>query len=213
MTAADTTEPIGRAPCPDCGKPIARQCGGHTTRDGKRHRCHRSASRGTRVCTSHGAAAPHVRAAAARRLSEADALKVLARLDLPPMTDPLTALGELASLAMAMVHVAREQLAELQSMVGPDHLGDERPRAMILLLGQFMDRAQKNTADLARLNLDERIAEMHARSAVLQGELMAGLMRAVLGRLGLSAVQLQAAPRIVAEEFRALEARGGNGGS
>jgi hypothetical protein len=163
-------------------------------------------------CRRHGGSTPthqaSARAELARR-SEAEALKALAGMDLPPMTDPLLALGQLASLAMAMVGVAREQLDGLASMVGPDHLGDERTAAHVQVLERFMDRAQRHAADLARLNLDERIAEMHARAAVLQGELMAGLMRAVLGRLGLSPVQQQAAGRIVAEEFRALEARGG----
>jgi hypothetical protein len=171
--------------------------------------------KGIGCCKLHGGSTPNHRAAAraeqARR-SEAEALRMLAGMDLPPMGDPLTALGKLASLAMAMVDVARDQLAALESMVGPDHLGDERTRAHVQLLERFMAMAQRHASDLARLNLDERMAEMHARSAVLQGGLMLGLVRAIVIRLGRSLDEPDVGS-MVAEEFRALEARGGNGGS
>lgn len=164
-------------------------------------------------CKLHGGSTPTHRASAraemARR-SEAEALQALAAMDLPPMGDPLLALGQLASLAMAMVQVAREQLAGLESMTGADHLGDERTVMRVQLLERFMAMAQRHAADLAKINLDERIAEMHARAAVLQGQMMAELVRAILRRLGLTPAQQALVPVVVPEEFRAMGARNGS---
>lgn len=189
----------------DGAKPMKRQCTGTVIKTGKR--CTLPPIIGGTVCHKHGGSAPQVRAAARRRVSEAEALKVLAAMDVPPMTDPLTALERLAGLAVALVDVALGQLAKLDSMVGPDHQGDERAKVHVQLLGQFMDRAQKFAADLARLNLDERIAGMHALVLVRQSELMAGLVRAILAELRLTPEQQVLVGVVVPAKFRELEQR------
>lgn len=141
------------------------------------------------------------------RRTEAEALKALAGMDLPPMSDPLTVLGRLAAESVAWLELLRGQVAELGSLAGPDHQGDERIRVKVILMERAMDRAQKHAGDLARLNLDERIAGMHALVLVRQSELMAGLVRAILGRLALSPAQWEVVGFVVPEEFRKLEQR------
>lgn len=206
MTAADTAAGGDRP-----------RCGGK--RKNRPECCRRPAGWGTDHpgigrCKLHGGSTPSHQASAraeqARR-TEAEALAALARLDLPPMTDPLTALGRLAAESVAWLELLREQVAQLESVVGPDHQGDERIRGKVLLMERGMDRAQKFAGELARLNLDERIAGMHALVLVRQGELMAGLVRAILARLGLTAGQWELVGQVVPEEFRALDERGDGG--
>lgn len=72
----DPTPPVG---CPRCGQEHPR-CTGHVTRNATLKPCGRWPTRGARVCSTHGASAPQVKAAAARRLENEKLSDAMRRL-------------------------------------------------------------------------------------------------------------------------------------
>ena len=69
------------------------------------------------------------------------------------MTDPLTALRQLAGEALALKDLLAERVSELQSWRYESVLGAEQLRSELVLLERSLDRAQKFALDLARLDL------------------------------------------------------------
>src|SRR6266566_4775886 len=81
------------------GRPIGRQCEGHISSGPEAgRRCRRSASRGSNVCTSHGAGAGQVKAAAARCVAEAGALAAYERHSPNGSAPPVDVAGGLLEL-------------------------------------------------------------------------------------------------------------------
>jgi hypothetical protein len=180
---SDATGPIG---CPDCGRPIARQCAGHVkrARGGREpgHRCHNSAEHGTNVCGSHGAGAPQVRAAAQRRVAEAGALALWERYsangDGPAPVDVAVELSRLCSEVVAFKNWCGERLAALGA--GDLDVLDPGTAAMVVLFERAMDRAGKLLADVSRLGIEGRLAGL----TELQGRAMERVLRGALQDLG-----------------------------
>src|SRR4051812_37765045 len=79
-----------------------------TARSG--NRCRRAPVSGAAVCRLHGGAAPQVLARAAGRRAEREAERVLSREQVVPVTDPLTALSELAGEVLALKDYLRGRL-------------------------------------------------------------------------------------------------------
>ena len=173
------------------------------------HPCRRHAVAGARVCQVHGGAAPQVRQAARQRLAEAQAQAVLSREGIAPMTDPVTALQELAGEALRLRDYFADRLAALEQLRYEGRAG-EQLRAEVALYERALDRAQKFALDLAKLGLDERAARLNEQ----QGALIAQVLQRVLERLGLYRDDVRVA---LADELRTVGSAepfgtGGSGG-
>lgn len=174
-----TGRPIDRGEGPrPIDRVIKRQCTGHKP-DGER--CRRSASKGTTVCASHGARAPQVKAAAQRRLTEDAAARELARLDLEPMADPLSQLALLAAQAAWWKDRMAERVNGLLDLRYESADGAEQLRAEVALWERALDRTEKFCVSMARLNIDERLAEI----SQAQGRMIVSFVMAALARFGI----------------------------
>lgn len=166
-----------------------RKCRGHSKRDGKH--CGDWAADGAEVCRRHGAAAPQVKAAAARRQGQAKAAKALATYGLPVEVDPLDAL--LGELHRTAGHVAwlGALIAELQhehdNLRGSDlkqysvETGTTRPSVWVELYQHERAHLAKVAKDCLAANIDERRVKL----AEDQGRLVADVIRRIVTALGL----------------------------
>ena len=142
------------------------QCNALTTRT--RERCQRRATRGAKVCQVHGAAAPQVKAAAAKRVSLAVEVARSQR------RHPL----EVQDSALHTVDVVARKLLERLSSGGEIRVEDI----------QTLIETAKTQAGLARLVLDSNRGDWGAWTAreVIrqQGEALANICRAFAEQLG-----------------------------
>lgn len=116
---------------------------------------------GTGNCASHGGATRTGRAAA---LNE-QAARELARLDVPPVTDPLTELARLAAQAVAWKDNMAARVNELSSLRYESESGGEQLRAEIALWERALDRCISTLAAMAKLNIEERLAGVRKQTA------------------------------------------------
>lgn len=160
---------------------------------------------GGRVCRMHGGKAPQVRAAAARRVVEADAIKAVSAMgSWSPVTDPLSALADVAGEVTAVKNflrglvdeiVRREQAADASPISGAmdrltgaetlrsvDDKGGEQLNAKFQAYMNMLDRTVSTLATIAKLNIDERMARLDAARA----ELVMEALRRALAELGLA---------------------------
>jgi hypothetical protein len=176
----------------------ALSCSGHRT-DGQP--CQAWAINGGEVCAVHGGRAPQVKAAAAVRVAERKAEAILAGIaDFEPVTDPLTQLQRVAGRAVRFVEVLEPVVAELRRIRYTTQT--EQIDGRVVLYERSLDRAGKILTDLARLNLDERMARIHEAQAALMTEVFLG----ALADLGVSPEVQQAGRRAIAERVRLAEA-------
>lgn len=157
--------------------------------------CQLDAMRGSMVCHKHGGSAPQVRAAAKRRLLNAQVSNQLARLDVTPVSDPLTELGSLAGQVVAF----KDQLATLVNQLHGDPVtcvecghettpfgtelrytdvkGAEQLRSEVALWERALDRCASVLSSMARLKIDERLARITERQAeMFMSAMNAGLL-------------------------------------
>jgi hypothetical protein len=162
-----------------------RWCGDHKryecTRQRKEGRgpCHGSAVTGSDRCRMHlGTEAPPVIAEA--RLQE-QAARLLYQHDAPPVTDPLSALQRLAGRAAAWEDIIGEKVNDLHSLRYSTE-GGEQLRAEIAVMERAMDRLGKLLVDIAKLNIEERLAGIRKQTAdMLERALDAALQQAGIG--------------------------------
>jgi hypothetical protein len=180
---SDTAGPIG---CPDCGRPISRQCAGHVKRGrgGRQpgHRCHQSARQGTNVCGSHGAAAGQVRAAAQRRVAEAGALALWQRYsangDGPAPVDVAVELSRLVAEVRRFADFTGARVEALSR--GAWRPDDPRAAAEVALYTGALAEARKLLLGVGRLGLEARLA----RLSEVQGMAIERVLRGALADLG-----------------------------
>ncbi len=153
------------------------QCGAKTRSGGS---CRQPAMQGSPRCRMHGGASPQARSAARVRLAERRALAVLEREGIPPMTDPLAALQQLAGEALRLKEYFADRLAALEQLRYEGRAG-EQLRAEVALFERALDRAQKFALDLAKLNLEDRLV----RLSEAQGRMLAQCVEAALQACGL----------------------------
>lgn len=140
--------------------------------------------RGMRVCYYHGGATRHAKNAAAARTAQAELdeqiRNTLISLDIEPVDNPLDELARLAGEARAFKNeLARhvEALTELRYRGG----GGEQIRAELTLYRDALRDLGSLLVQIARLNIDERLARVSER----QAEIVADAIGAVLNELGL----------------------------
>lgn len=162
--------------------------------------CKRWPIKGGRRCPSHGGAAPQVRAAAAERVVEQRTRKQLARMDVAPVADPLTALAEIAGQVVAFKDAIAAKVNELLEIRFEDHKGSEQLRSEVAVFERALDRCERFLTAMAKLNIDERMA----RVSETQARLVEDALAAVLGEMGLSHDQQREARRGVASRLRVI---------
>lgn len=170
--------------------------------------CKRPPIRGGTVCASHGGRAPAVRAAADRRLAEAEATREVARmtdargpLRLP---DVYRELLSTAGAAVAWQSVLRDRVEALSDYSATSGMGAEQVRADVVLFERAMDRTAKVLELVARLDLDTRLSNISKRDA----DILVDLVERAKTVAGLSPEQSATFNAHMAEELRKLSESG-----
>jgi hypothetical protein len=162
------------------------KCSGRSSRTGEP--CQAYPVRGAAVCVAHGGRAPQVKAKAKQRRTEQAARAELARLQLPPVDDPLTALASVTAEVLAWKDNLAAKVNELTSLRYSTE-GGEQLRAEVALWERALDRCERFLTAMARLNIDERLA------AIAEAQAQA-IMDAL--RIGFEAAGVDAGQRRVA---------------
>ena len=118
------------------------------------------------------------RRAAAVRL-QADAARQLARLDLPPVEDPLSELARVCGQVLGWKDMLAGKVNDLTSLRYEGEGSGEQLRAEVALWERALDRCERFLTAMARLNIDERLARIsEERAEVIITTLTAALERA-----------------------------------
>ena len=182
-----------------------RRCTATSSRSGKR--CRAYAIVGGTVCRAHGGAAPQTKAKAAQRVAveaaEADAYKVLAHHAVRPLTDPLDAMSRLAAEVAAFKDALAARVNALTSLsYTATGAGTEQLRGAVVLYERALDRTGRLLDMLAKRGWEERKVVLAERN----GQLLAGVVQAILGQLGLTTEQQELVAVVVPAEFRKVAA-------
>lgn len=179
------------------------KCGG-TNRQGEP--CGNPAGKGTDHkgwgnCSNHGGSTPAGRQHAAGRRIEDEAQKLLYRHDAAPVTDPLEALQRLAGRALALEAAIGEAVNKLEDQIRYEDEHDaEQLRAEVSVMERAMDRCGRLLVDIAKLNIEERLATVTERQAQMAMDALAAAMR----DMGMNAEQQREARGHVARHLRAV---------
>lgn len=165
--------------------------------------CKRDAGAGTDhkgygSCSWHGGSSPSGRQSAAERRIEDQAQKLLYQHDATPVTDHLAALQRLAGRALALEEAIGTMVNDLHSLRYDTEQGGEQLRAEVAVLERAMDRAGRLLVDIAKLNIEERMAKVTEMQVQIVGDALAAALR----EMGLSAEQQREARRGVARHLR-----------
>lgn len=146
---------------------------GALTRRGDGPPCRRAPAKGQKRCRLHGGASPQAIAKAERvahqQKLERDIERALAKFDIQPVTDPLTALQLLAGEVLEWKRILLEKVSNLETWRYSTDFS-EQIRGEILLYERAIDRAVNVLGTIARLNIEERLtAVTEAQAARLEG--------------------------------------------
>jgi len=193
--------------------PIKQRCTGHSSRTGEP--CKLWPVKGATVCHKHGGRAKQVKAKAEERLAEQRIRRAMATYGEPIEIDPAAAL--LAEVHRTAGHVAwlQEQVAQLDDKDvgwgktrvktgGEDHGTTEeaKPNAWLVLYQEERKHLVRVCAEAIRCGIEERRVKL----AESQGQLVAGVIRAILGDLHLSVEQQAMVSEVVPRRLRELAA-------
>lgn len=163
---------------------VSHQCTATSSRSGEQ--CRRRASLGAAVCVMHGAGAPQVKAAAARRLALAEAMTEYER------RSPLEILADTLHAADVLLRQAIEA-AEAGVTMTPEDLAS---------VVKHLERAET----FARATIGLGIAERQVALAERSGELLNRGLDWLLGSLSLDQEARQRAEALVVTLLRSLAA-------
>lgn len=117
--------------------------------------------RGFGNCSWHGGTSPTGRMSALAEQAE----RLLYRQDAKPCANPLEALQRLAGRALALEETIGHLVNDLSAIRYEDAKGAEQLRSEVAVLERAMDRAGRILVDIAKLNIDERLAAITSRQA------------------------------------------------
>jgi hypothetical protein len=184
---------MGKHKGPFCGAKLRRREG----------TCERGAGAGTDHlgsgrCSWHGGCSPPGRAAA---LNE-QAQRLLYKHDAGPVADPLEALQRLAGRALALEETIGDLVNNLTSIryESGGEGSSEQLRAEVAVLERAMDRCGRLLVDIAKLNIEERLAKVTEAQAAMAEK----ALTATLEEMGLSAQQQQDARTTLGRHLRAV---------
>lgn len=179
-------------------------------------RCTRPVVPGAQVCRFHGGAARQVKAAAERNVTEARIRRSLAGMGADPVQNPYAELQRLAGQVVSW----KDTLANIvDSMSGAaecpecgasvpgagewryaaDGAGTEQLRSELALFERALDRCGNTLGMIAKLNIDERMAQISER----QADAMLRAFDAGLAAAGVSGQPAIEARQVAARELRA----------
>jgi hypothetical protein len=153
---------------------------------------------GTGQCKLHGGCMPNNRASAIGQ----QAAKLLYRHDATPVTDPLEALQRLAGRALALEETIGKLVNDLTSIryESGGESSSEQLRAEVAVLERAMDRCGKLLVDIAKLNIEERMARVTEAQAAMVQE----AFRKTLGEMGMAPEQQRDAQARLGRHLRAV---------
>lgn len=110
----------------------------------------------------HGGKSPQAIAAGKARKIEGEIRETLGRLQVVPVGDPLTELQRFAGEVIAWKDLAAGHVAKLKAMRYSAEAG-EHIRGEIIVFERALDRVGQLLVNIARLNIDERLARVSER--------------------------------------------------
>jgi hypothetical protein len=181
--------------------PDDRRCTGNAKKTGGR--CVQWALKGQHVCGKHGGKTPAALKAAARRIAEVklneQANRLLVQVGAEPVDNPLTALAQLVGEVLAFKNALGAKVNELDEIRYQLGAG-EQLRAEVALYERAIDRAGTLLANIARLNIDERLAAITEK----QAEAVLRAIDAALIAAGVTGDSAVAAKQVAARHLRAV---------
>lgn len=198
MTAPTGTPPITAGDvCEKCGKAHdPSKCQAHSKLQ-QGGQCQLAPMTGQRVCGSHGGRARQSKAAAATRTAEQKIRQQLGKLTVTPVENPLLELQTLAGEARAWKELCAEHVANLERMrYGTE--GGEAIRGEVVLFERAMDRCLSILATIAKLNIDERLAEI----TIQQKQTVIRAIDAALSAAGVDGDAAAGARKVAARHLR-----------
>lgn len=111
-------------------------------------------------CKLHGGSTPNQKTKADLDRLDQSAKTLLGRMDLVPLDDPIGQLQKLAAEVVAFQEILGNKVEELRTWTYDDISDKEEVRAIILAYERAMDRTGKLLVDMARLNIEERLAKV-----------------------------------------------------
>lgn len=173
---------------------VGQRCKAKSSRTGQP--CRRYPSHGTTVCAMHGGRAPHVRAAAKRRLAVKDALKSVDLFGAPDSADALSVLqreiGNMSGFTLALERFLAEVSAD-------DALTGEA-RGVLDLYRASQSQLVKVAAGAISLGLEARNGLVVQRVTEVVGR----LLRDLTNEASLTGPQIAAMSSTIARSMREL---------
>lgn len=174
-------------------------CGAKTSTGGV---CKNLPMEGTNRCYHHGGAAPQVKRKAAERLALAKAQRTLESLgETEPVTDPITALEDLAGQAVALCDVLRGAVSRLEQVRYQDGHAGEQIRGELQAYLSALGRAESILGKIISLDLASRRLALDEARVLL----VVNAVTKVLGHrdLDLDAERQRRARALIARELGA----------
>ena len=168
---------------------------------------------GQTVCHKHGGASPAARAAARRRIAEAEAAETVRTLGLPIDVTPAEALLQEVQHTAGHVAWLREQVRDTDpralvwgtTRVKDTPMGEEETReAKPNVWYDLYARERAHLVRVCEAALKAGVDERRVRIAEQQGELVAAAITRILNALTLTPQQWDLVPTIVPRELRAI---------
>lgn len=194
------------------GKP---KCTGKRAKGGMP--CSKWPMKGQTVCRNHGGASPQAKAAAERRITEAQLSEAVQTYGLPIDVSPTEALldevkwtaGHVTWLRMKVQEFTEEALTwgkrSVVDKVGGEFPGTDTTEAAgppILL--DLYQRERAHLVSVCKAALQAGVEERRVRLAESQGAMLADVIRRILGDLDLTAEQTAKVSEVVPRHLRAV---------
>jgi hypothetical protein len=169
--------------------------------------CKGYAVKGALVCYAHGGASPRARNAAAMKLAEDKARKLLIKMGVtPPVVNSLEELQRVAGEVVAWKDACAEMINKLHEeevalrYESSQHL--EQVRTEVLLWERSLDRAVATLSALARLNLDQRLVGIKEKTA----EMISAALASSLAKGGIDTEAANIVRREFSKRLKLVEA-------